>query len=186
LGEKSKLRRKFLTIRKSLSKQYVSDNSRLIAQRVLQSEEYKNAGTIHCYVSITENKEVHTHDLIRQCLEDGKKVVVPKMADHQKLRHIFLHSMDDLVPNHWNVPEPKTDDEANLKELDLILVPMVAGDRFKNRVGYGKGYYDRFLSQCDSKKMGLLFSCLLNDQKIPVDPYDVPMDIIITETERFD
>jgi len=186
LDEKKKLRRKYLKIRKELSDDYVSQSSRLIIQRVLESAEYRKARTIHCYVSIIENKEVYTQDLIKLSLQKGKKVVVPKMVGNKQLSHIYLKSMDDLALNDWNVPEPRSNDEADISELDLILVPMVAGDRHKNRLGYGQGYYDRFLNRSNCKKMGLLFSCQLTENKLPVDPFDVPMDIMITENERIE
>jgi 5-formyltetrahydrofolate cyclo-ligase len=61
---------------------------------------------------------------------------------------------------------------------------MVAGDRNKNRIGYGAGYYDRFLKNCTATKMGLLFDCQLYDHTLPVEYFDIPLDVLITESQR--
>ena len=186
LNQKKDIRKKYLKIREQLSDEFVEKASEAIEKRILKSPEYQKANVVHSYVSIIENNEVFTHSMIQKSIQKGKMVVVPKMNNDGELKHIRLESFKDLIPNNWNVLEPKTGKVVAESELDLILVPMVAGDRQKNRIGYGKGYYDRFLKKCRCTKTGLLFSVQLSDEKLPVESFDVPLDILFTENERIE
>jgi len=186
LKQKDEIRKKYLKIREQLSDDFVKSASEAIEQKILQSPEYQKADVVHSFVSIIENNEVLTQSLIQKSIQNGKTVVVPKMNKDGDLKHIRIESFKDLIPNSWNVPEPKKGDEVADSALDLILVPMVAGDRFKNRIGYGKGYYDRFLQKCTCTKIGLLFSVQLSPEKLPVESFDVPLDILFTENERIE
>lgn len=114
----------------------------------------------------------------------GKQVVVPKIMGDGKLEHFEINSLDELRENSLGVPEPLAGKKIFVDNLDLIVVPMVAGDRFKNRIGYGAGYYDRFLQNCPAPKIGLLFDCQLFDGTLPVEEFDIPLDILITESQR--
>jgi 5-formyltetrahydrofolate cyclo-ligase len=186
LKQKEEIRKKYLKIREQLSDDFVMKASEAIEKKILQSPEYQHAKIVHSFVSIIDNNEVLTHGLIQKSIQNGKTIVVPKMNNDGELKHIRLDSFNDLIPNIWNVPEPDYGEEIAESDLDLILVPMVAGDRFKNRIGYGKGYYDRFLQKCRCTKIGLLFSVQLNPDKLPVESFDVPLDILFTENERIE
>jgi 5-formyltetrahydrofolate cyclo-ligase len=108
------------------------------------------------------------------------------MIGEGKLSHIRLDSLKDLRKNSLGVPEPVGGRKFSVDDLDLVIVPMVAGDRKKNRIGYGAGYYDRFLTNCSAPKVGLLFDCQLYDDTLPVESFDIPLDILITESERIE
>ncbi|MCG2589776.1 5-formyltetrahydrofolate cyclo-ligase [Rhodohalobacter sulfatireducens] len=181
---KDELRRNFLDKRKSLSEGKAELKSKIIVEELTQLNRFKEAAVIHSYVSIKKNREVDTIKFIKRCLETGKKVVVPKMVGEGKLKHIPINSLDDLEENNLGIPEPDEDNSnpISVKELDLVVVPMVAGDRFKNRIGYGAGYYDRFLENCSALKVGLLFDCQFFDGKLPVQEFDIPLDILISES----
>lgn len=178
---KKKLRRKFLRIRKNIPDEEYRKKSDLITKRLKDSQFYNSAGYIHCYISLNERKEVDTHGLLEELLPREKKVVVP-VTDFESgtLTNRVLHSFEDLEPNRWGVPEPPDGEEVEPQELDLVIVPMVAGDNQCNRLGYGKGFYDRFLSDVDCPKIGLLFECCLTDN-LPVEDFDVKLDQIMTE-----
>lgn len=182
--QKDELRRNFLDKRKSLSEEKAELKSKIIVEELTQLNRFKEAAVIHSYVSIKKNREVDTIKFIKSCLETGKEVVVPKMVGKGKLKHIRIYSLDDLEENNMGIPEPAIDnsDPVSLNELDLVVVPMVAGDRFKNRIGYGAGYYDRFLEKCSALKVGLLFDCQFFDGKLPVQEFDIPLDILISES----
>lgn len=132
---------------------------------------------------MNDRKEVNTHSLLKDLISSGKKVIVP-VTDFEtgELKHSELWSFKDLKENKWGVLEP---DEIHpqKQKTDLILVPLLAADKDFNRLGYGKGFYDRFLKKENAVKIGLLFDGFLVDQ-IPVENFDEKLDILITE-KRF-
>lgn len=147
-----------------------------------QQPEYTNARIIHCYVSMNERREVNTHPLLRTMLEEKKEVVVPSM-DHEKkaLRHFTLSSFNQLEPGKWGVLEPGEGGKPhNPSGFELVIVPMVGGDERGHRVGYGGGYYDRFLKKVQCPTIGLCFEQNIVSS-LPAENYDVPLDKIITE-----
>lgn len=178
---KESLRKKLLERRKSINAEKYVDASGRITERLRQQSEYRQAEMIHCYVSLNDRGEVDTHPLIRDMLKHKKRVVVPVTDfDTDSLRHVVLNSFDDLQPNKWGVPEPSIGIKADVRELELVVVPMVAGDKKGNRLGYGKGFYDRFLAEVDCPTIGLCFEeCMI--EKIPVEPFDIKLDKIITQ-----
>ncbi|MCC5906540.1 MAG: 5-formyltetrahydrofolate cyclo-ligase [Balneolaceae bacterium] len=182
--EKSRLRKQFLAIRKNLSETYVQEQSRVIFDKLKRLGAFTKAEWIHCYVSISKNHEVSTHDFIRECIRLNKKVAVPKMSGSGTLKHFQITSFDQLKENEWGVPEPESGKEVSPEKFSLIVVPMVAGDRQRNRLGYGKGYYDRFLVQSNALKTGVLFNCQLHNDQLPVEPFDVDLDVLFTEYEK--
>lgn len=184
--KKEELRRYFLNERKKLSEKEVEAKSSVIIDQLVQLSAFKEAKVVHSYVSIKKNKEVDTSQLIWHCLDSDKTMVVPKMLGKGKLQHCEIKSFDDLQENSWGVPEPDNGKEISVDILDLIIVPMVAGDYLKNRLGYGKGYYDRFLGKSNAITIGLLFDCQLNDDKLPVEEFDIPLDILQTESQRIE
>lgn len=185
-SSKKKLREHYLRTRNNLSKSLVLKKSALITEKVLVSREFSNASVIHTYVSIERNHEVDTSSLITEALKRNKRVVVPKVIGQGELDHIEINSLEELKENKWGVPEPEKKKKIRVNKLDLVIVPMVAGDQKKNRLGYGKGYYDRFLVNCPAVKIGLLFDCQLHNDKLPVETFDIPLDILITETRRIE
>lgn len=181
---KEELRRIFLKKRQSLSRQQTEEKSTKIIEQLIQLKPFKDANVIHSYVSIKKNREVDTRNLINRCFEIGKQVVVPKMMGEGKLEHFRINSLNQLRENSMGVPEPVAGKKMSVVNLDLVVVPMVAGDRFKNRIGYGAGYYDRFLGKCSNPKIGLLFDCQLFDGTLPIEEFDIPLDILITESKQ--
>lgn len=182
--KKRLLRKRYLAARKELTPNEVYSKSRFIFSNLINTEVYKKAETVHCYVSINRQNEAETRNLIQFMLGEGKVVVVPKMEVNGKLSHYKIRDLEELNENRWGVAEPDGDNSrrADVIEFDLIIVPMVAGDKQKNRLGYGKGYYDRFLSGLNTTKAGLLFDLQLCETKLPTDKYDVKMDMLITES----
>ena len=178
---KEALRRRLRSQRKSISEANFATWSATIVDLLQKQEEYRQANTIHCYVSMNKRREVNTHPLIQKMLEAGKTVVVPQtqFKDHS-LRHFKIPSFDDLTKNKWGVLEPEGGENVAIKELDLVVVPLVAGDRERNRIGYGGGFYDRFLSQVACPKIGLCFEQNILSE-LPTEPFDIALDKIISE-----
>ncbi|MDZ7719171.1 MAG: 5-formyltetrahydrofolate cyclo-ligase [Balneolaceae bacterium] len=181
---KEEIRHNFLKKRQNLSSQEVEKKSEQIIKQLLRLKTFRDANVIHSYVSIEKNREVNTKKFIQSSLDMGKQVVVPKIAGEGELQHFKINSLDELRENSLGVPEPSGGREIPIRDLDLIIVPMVAGDLNKNRIGYGAGYYDRFLQNCTAAKVGLLYDCQLYADSLPVEEFDIPLDILITESRE--
>ncbi len=183
--QKKFLRNKFIAARKDLSTNEVFSKSRFIFSKLINTELYRKAVTIHCYVSISRQNEVETRNVIQHMLAHGKTVVVPKIEKETLLTHYEIDDLGALTENRWGVAEPDANNKTPVAadELDLVIVPMVSGDKKKNRLGYGKGFYDRFLSGVSAPKTGVLFDVQLYDHILPTDRYDVQLDMLITETK---
>jgi 5-formyltetrahydrofolate cyclo-ligase len=181
---KSSLRKVFLKRRESLSRDDVSEKSRDILKQLSELISFKASDTVHCYISMNNRNEVLTGEIIELCFALKKQVVVPKMVRESRLEHYYIEQGETLHPNSWGVPEPESSPErkAKISDIDLILIPMVAADREKNRLGYGKGFYDRFLSKTYAVKAGLLFDVQLSNETLPAEEHDVKLDLLITES----
>lgn len=178
---KERFRQSLRERRAAISEDDFIRKSQRITDRLRQQPEFRQARTIHCYVSMNRRREVNTHPLIRELLAAHKRLVVPvtNFAD-QNLDHLFLHSFDDLKQNKWGVLEPETGERCSPEELDLIIVPMVGGDEQGRRIGYGGGFYDRFLQAVNCPAIGLCFEETIVPE-LPTEPFDVPLDKILTD-----
>lgn len=180
---KAELRKKILDERRAIPVDEWLSKSDKICEQFLNWDLYKNADLVHCYVSINERKEVNTLPLLRKMLKDGKKTATSiTRFEELQLEHSLIESPDDLVPNKWGIPEPKTIIPVEIKELDVIIIPMAAADRKGNRLGYGKGFYDRFLAKTRAVKVGFIFSDFVLDE-IPAESFDIRMDYLVTEKD---
>ncbi|MDX1639634.1 MAG: 5-formyltetrahydrofolate cyclo-ligase [Balneolaceae bacterium] len=179
--EKERLRAQLLEQRNSLTEAKYRDASEEIVARLQELPEIRNARTVHCYVSMNERREVDTHLLLRWLLASNKRVVVPvTIIEDMELEHVELQSIDSLEKNRWGVKEPNGGRNVEPKTLDLVIVPMVGGDLQCNRIGYGKGFYDRFLSRVDCPTIGLCFDeCVVKE--IPTESFDIPLSAIVTQ-----
>lgn len=179
------LRQETLAKRGQLSNKELIEYSAAIANKLYEMDEYKQAKRIMTYVSTS--KEVNTHSIIQQAVSQDKSVVVPICVP--ETRHMLvseLYKLTELEVGFFDLLEPK-EEFVRLVEpetIDLVLVPGVLFARNGYRIGYGGGYYDRFLSKLDKNvvKIGLTFHLQTTDL-VPTDSYDIPVDIIITEKE---
>lgn len=178
--QKSELRARLLKLRKSINEEDWQIRSETIINELKKIPEFITSDIIHCFVSMNDRKEVNTHSLLDDLISSGTKVIVP-VTDFEtgELKHSELKSFKDLKKNKWGVLEPN-EIYPQTKEIGLILVPLLAADNEFNRLGYGKGFYDRFLRKENAIKVGLLFDDFLIDQ-IPVENFDEKLDILITE-----
>jgi 5-formyltetrahydrofolate cyclo-ligase len=180
---KAELRRRKLAERDSLSSEIRDAYSKLIEEQALTILSAFEEGSIHAYMSF--RSEVKTYPLIEKLLESGREVVVPYIvSDGEKkiMHHSILSNFKDLHPGEYGVPEPSVIRDADLTKLHAVIVPLCAFDGYGHRLGYGKGYYDMFLSSLPQhiKKIGLAFSMQEVDT-IPAEEHDARLDMIITE-----
>lgn len=186
---KNELRKSVIAARSKLAAEKIRDNSSAVADRFLSLEEYLQADTIMAYVDF--RNEVQTGDIIIDALNRGKKVVVPitDVANKKLTPSQLLNFPGDLAPGTWGILEPRPEcvRPAAPEEIDLVIVPGVAFDTAGNRLGYGGGFYDRFLL---NTKPGCLYAALAFEMQIRPNvypgEYDLPIHLLITEKRILD
>lgn len=177
--EKALLREGMRKLREKLSDEEVVKKSSAITKRLLQLEEYRKARTVMFYMGI--NKEVKTEETVKEALGAGKMAVVP-VTDLEKGRivPVRLASLSSLKPGAYGILEPAGGREVDEKGIELVIVPGLAFDSDCNRIGYGLGFYDRFLGKVKAKKVALAYEMQIVDRVLATEE-DVPMDAIVTE-----
>ena len=183
-ARKERLRKRVSAVRMGLDRDQVEVGGQAILDKVLGLEAYRRAKLVHTYVSSKEN-EVDTRALICTCLAQGKRVAVPVvMSGTKKLAHALIDGLGQLVVGPWGLAQPDPAVATWLPteaQIDLVVVPGLAFDRRGQRIGWGGGYYDRFLAQVQAVKIGLCYDALVLDC-IPGEPHDVPVDLVVAET----
>ena len=161
-----------------------AERSAKIQEKLLVSEEYKASRVVMMYVSMPT--EVSTEHLIKESLKQGKRVAVPYIGTNDlEITASEIKTIEDLEEGPYGIYQPKEGLKSviALKDIDLIVVPAIAYDRDNRRLGRGKGYYDRFLSQPDLESavtIGLAFNFQILDS-LPTDPHDIPVARVITD-----
>jgi len=190
MKSKNKLRKEYLRKRENLSLEFIKEKSKIITAKLKQYIEKNNYKNIMIFVSF--RNEVQTHNMIKELLsEDDKNIYVPyidKRVNNMRISKIEDFEKD-LQPGMFNILEPKINlrkDEL-YKKLEMIVVPGLIFSKQGYRIGYGGGFYDKFLSKIkdDVMKIGITFSPFIVD-KLPVDKYDLPVDLIITENNEIE
>lgn len=186
--DKKVMRKEMLENRSKLTKKEIREKSNKIKEKLMRLEKFKEAQVIFSFISFGD--EVDTHEIIKESLKLGKRVGVPvTIPEGRKLLVSELYDFDkELELGYYDILAPKEEyiREINPKEIDVVLVPGVVFTPAGYRIGYGGGYYDRFFSKNkDIYKIGLCFDMQIADE-IPIDLYDIPVDIIITEDRIID
>ncbi len=176
---KQELRDKYKEIRK---RNQPSEN---IFQTIIQLPEYQEAKNIAIYYS-TEY-EVDTKELIEYSLKQKKNVYLPRVIDKHKMVFIRIYNLnpENYTISKYGITEPILDENNLLADtIDLTIVPGLCFDKKKYRVGYGGGFYDYFLSNHKTYKLGICYDNQILEDFINIDEYDIPMDIVITEKRK--
>lgn len=182
--DKKEIRNIVVSKRKELSKMIKDDFDSVITRKFLESEVYKRCKTIFIYISM--NEEIHTKGIILNALEEGKRVCVPKVeVKGRVMKAIEIKSLNQMIETPpFGILEPPTfDSKLDIDEIELIVVPGLAFDKDGGRVGYGGGYYDKFLSQPHKSKKVVLAYDFQVFENVPVEKHDVKVDYIITEKQ---
>lgn len=140
---------------------------------------------IHIFLTLEKFKEIDTKPIIDYFRSQNKKIVVSKSNfTNNTLTHFYLEKDTQIVLNKYGIPEPKNAIQVSEKEIDLVFVPLLISDQLNYRVGYGKGFYDRFLSKCkkDVKKIGLNFFKPISNIS-DVNEFDIALDKVIYPIE---
>ena len=176
--EKGRLRKQLLEQRDGLSPDFINIASSRIQENLRKISQYRNAKTIGGYHAV--GSEVRTRDIIQEILNSGRELCLPKV---EKNDIVFrrISGFSDLEIGNFGVMEPKERCEIS-EHLDVILVPAIALTRQGYRLGYGYGYYDRYLHKVNSKKIGLSYARQVV-KAIPLGDHDVKVDFIVTEDD---
>lgn len=178
--QKSQLRKIYKQKRAILSEKEIEEFQESIYQQVFDYDfsEYKN---IHIFLPIEKQKEIDTYPIINLLRKEEKQVIISK-SDFKTntLEHFVFDENTELKVNKYGIPEPIAAKKIDVKEIDLVFVPLLISDKENYRVGYGKGFYDRFLSDCQSKvkTIGLNFFNPISKIQDSND-FDIPLSEII-------
>ncbi len=180
--EKKRLREHFKSLRRGYSKEEKRELDSSVLRRVTGLYQYRDADTVLTYVS--KELETDTIMLIEKAWSDGKRVAVPKCIDGTRLMAFYyITGMDMLEVSSFGVLEPKTDECELMEkapEMSICIVPGMSFDCEGYRLGYGKGYYDRFLSEYKGVTVGICYSDCIR-WRLPRGRYDKPVDLLITD-----
>lgn len=178
---KSRLRTKYKAQRMAMSAQNKAQKDDKIFQRLRSLITIRNCKTVFCYVSTPI--EVDTRNFITQALADGKTVAVPRCVPNSRQMEFYaIDSLADLEKGSFSVDEPKPDKKRLVTDYEnsICIVPALCFDKQGFRLGYGKGYYDRFLSQYTGNVIGICYSdCIVNSLRIG--RYDRQCPIVVTD-----
>ena len=178
--KKIKLRKKYLKIRTKINNKI--KKSDIIFNKIIKMEEYRNSKIIALYKNLAN--EVDTSKLIEYSILNNKTVVLPRVKDNDLYFYKISSLNDKFEKSKFGVEEP-LDDTNNLinpQNIDLIIIPGICFDKQRNRLGFGKGYYDRFLENKSLKSIAICFDKqILKYQKIPITNNDIKVDKIVTE-----
>lgn len=182
---KAEIRKRILKLRYTLSSEETCDKSAMIFERLCGLSQYKGAKTVIAYMDY--KNEVMTSEFIRKCRRDGKRVALPRVETGQlyknELRFYEIDRIEtDTLLGFKGIMEPDSAVLNRMEEIDLAVIPGVAFDYGKSRIGYGAGYYDRSLCclRPDCIKAGVAYSIQMVEA-IPTGEYDIPMDMVVTE-----
>lgn len=184
--KKTELRQKYKALRNSLSENEVEEMSLAIANKILTLPLWEKT-YFHIFLPITEQKEVNTEFILHLLSGKDKEIIVSK-ADFQtrNMTHFLLTDNTKIKKNEYNIPEPIDGIEVPSNKIDVVFVPLLAFDKKGHRVGYGKGFYDKFLSECkpDVIKIGLSF---FEPEEIIEDVFeaDIQLDYCVTPNEIY-
>lgn len=179
--DKKNLRKLMKEKRNSITKAARNEFDNDIFLKIINSDYYKLSKVIFVFVSY--NDELDTHRLIKHALENNKRIVVPKViSKNGHMIVIEINSFDDLEPGNYGILEPKNHcKEISSSNIDLALIPGLAFDLNGGRMGYGGGYYDRFLKTLSANcpKIGICYNFQIIKQ-VPMSEHDIKIDGLIT------
>jgi len=177
---KYQLRQRCIKKRISLGQDYITDKSEIITSKFLASDDYKNSESIFIYIST--DYEVNTKQIIKQSLQDNKTVLVPVLINKTEMAAAKIDSNTIFIKNRYNIDEPREKNIYN-KKTDIVVCPGLCFSENGDRIGYGGGFYDRFLEKHKySVKIGLSFDEFIYNT-LPIEQHDIKMDIIITPSK---
>lgn len=177
MESKKDIRKRVLAERSFIKKEDWTEKSLRIYEKVITHPLFLNAEEIYCYIDF--RNEVGTKKIIEKAWSLGKKVAVPKVTE-SSMGFFYIQCFDELSPGNWGILEPHQETVACGNNV-LVIMPGAVFDAEKHRIGYGKGYYDKYLAEhSDYQTMALAFELQMLEN-IPADEHDICPRIIVTE-----
>lgn len=174
--DKKTLRSQIRAQKRAMTEEQIREKSQQLAKLFFASDAYRNARTIYGYLPY--NQEVRTVPMLEQALRDGKKVAVPKCYG-EEMRFIYMDDLSKVEKGYANIPEPIADSPVADDETALVLMPGLAFDPQGRRIGYGGGFYDRFLAkEPEHPTLALCYDFQMVDH-LETEEFDIPVDTVL-------
>ena len=174
--DKSELRRQIRAQKRAMTEEQIVSASEKLSQLFCACDAYKEAKTIYGYLPY--NQEVRTVPMLEQAIADGKKVAVPKCYGDQ-MRFIYMDDLSKVEKGYAGIPEPVADAPVADDPTALVLMPGLAFTEKGDRMGYGGGFYDKFLAaEPDHPTVALCYSFQMVEE-LPTEEYDIPVDLVL-------
>ena len=174
--DKKELRRCIREQKRAMSEEMIVEKSRKLGELFAASDLYQNAKTIYGYLPY--NQEVRTVPILEQALADGKKVAVPKIYGDE-MRFIYLPDLNRVEKGYSGIPEPIEDGPEGDDPEALVLMPGLAFDKEGHRIGYGGGFYDKFLAkEPEHPTVALCYEFQIMSE-LPTEEFDIPVDLVL-------
>jgi 5-formyltetrahydrofolate cyclo-ligase len=174
--DKTALRKEIREKKRAMTQKQIEKASHALAQQFFATAYYREAKTLYGYLPY--NQEVRTEPILLQALKDGKKVAVPKVYG-DTMRFIYLEDLNGIEKGYAGIPEPVADEPVAADETALVLMPGLAFDPQGHRIGYGGGFYDRFLAaEPDHPTLALCYDFQMLPQ-LETEEFDIPVDTVL-------
>ena len=174
--DKTALRRTIREQKKAMSLEEIEARSARLGELIAQTEAYKNAKTVYGYMPY--NQEVRTIPILERAIADGKKVAVPKVYG-DTMRFIYLEDLSQVEKSEMGIPEPIADAPVADDKTALVLMPGLAFDKEGHRIGYGGGFYDKFLmAEPDHPTVALCYEFQMFAH-LDTEEFDIPVDLVL-------
>ena len=181
--KKAEIRKRYIEKRNSLTEEDVSKKSTAIAHRFFSEINLNEIKILHVFISIAKFKEVNTWSIIHRIWKEYPHIqIATSITKKEKLIHTLIDSNTTFKEDKWGIPTPQNINIIDPKKIDIIITPLLAFDAQLQRVGYGKGYYDKFFSECSPnvKKIGVSLFPMLENNIEDTNEYDIKLDKVIT------
>ena len=173
---KSELRSMIRAKKRAMTEEMIVAKSEALARQFYETEEYRNAKSIYGYLPY--NQEVRTVPMLEQALRDGKRVAVPKCYGDE-MRFLWMEDLNQVEKGYAGIPEPIADEPVADDATALVLMPGLAFDREGHRIGYGGGFYDKFLAQeTGHPTLALCYDFQMQEQ-LDTEEFDIPVDKVL-------
>jgi 5-formyltetrahydrofolate cyclo-ligase len=178
---KKELRTKYKALRNQLSEDNLEEMSLAIANKVLALPIWEKT-YFHIFLPIVEQKEVNTEFILHLLSGKDKEIIISKSDfETREMTHFLLTDNTKIKKNEYNIPEPVDGLEVPTKKIDVVFVPLLAFDKTGHRAGYGKGFYDKFLTECKPETIKIGLSFFETEEKIEdIFEDDVKLDYCVT------
>ena len=174
--DKKTLRKKIREQKRAMTPEQIETASAKLVEMFLQTELYRDAKTIYGYLPY--NQEVRTVPILEQALADGKRVAVPKVYG-EEMKFVYLTDLAQVETGYAGIPEPIADGPIGDDPTALVLMPGMAFTKAGQRIGYGGGFYDKFLAaEPDHPTIALCYDFQMVDQ-LPTEKFDIPVDLVL-------